>query len=96
MLEKGLSNTVLVELRDEIESELEERSQSAMESASITQQTFGADGLRQIAHKCIKELIEDIFDRRGIKHEWHAINEDIKNEIKDKWESIIVRNFTKC
>ena len=43
--------------------------------------------------KKIKEIVEkivfDISDRRGLKNEWYAIDEDIQEEIKECWFNII-------
>lgn len=43
----------------------------------------------------VKEIVKDISDRRGLKHEWEAIDEDIQNEIKSKWRQIIYKELTK-
>lgn len=37
----------------------------------------------------VEALVDDITDRRGLKHEWNAIDEDIQDEIKAKWVTII-------
>ena len=34
-------------------------------------------------------IIYDLSDRRGLKHEWVHIDEDIRKEIKDIWVEII-------
>lgn len=39
--------------------------------------------------KAIKEIVFDIQDRRGLKHEWNNIDEDIQEEIKESWFNII-------
>lgn len=45
----------------------------------------------------IKEIVEnivlDITDRRGLKDEWYAINEDIQEEIKQSWYDIIEKGL---
>lgn len=37
----------------------------------------------------IESLVDDIKDRRGLKHEWNAIDSDVKEEIKLKWFTIM-------
>ena len=46
-----------------------------------------------------QELCHDISDRRGLKHEWNAIDDDVKLEIRKAWEEILntpsqVKSFT--
>lgn len=36
-----------------------------------------------------KALERDILDRRGLKHEWSAIDKDVKLEIRREWSAII-------
>ena len=45
----------------------------------------------QLAKLIVEELIEDISDRRGLKHEWEQIDDDIQQEIKSEWSKIILR-----
>jgi hypothetical protein len=37
----------------------------------------------------VDAIIRDLSDRRGLRHEWEAIDDDIKNEIRDEWLSIV-------
>jgi len=37
----------------------------------------------------VEAIIEDLTGRRGIKHEWHQIDQDIQNEIRYVWGCII-------
>jgi hypothetical protein len=40
--------------------------------------------------KCvINEIIKDISGRRGLGNEWETIDDDVQEEIKDSWKSII-------
>mgnify|MGYP001611918986 CR=1 FL=1 len=39
------------------------------------------------------DIINDISDRRGIKHEWDGIDGDIQEEIIDTWKSIIEKRM---
>lgn len=45
---------------------------------------------RKRAEKIVNKIVLDITDRRGIKHEWNNIDEDIQKEIKEKWINIIL------
>lgn len=47
----------------------------------------------KVAEKIVEEIIKDILDRRGLKQEFQAIDEDIQEEIKDTWKGIIVKNI---
>ena len=37
----------------------------------------------------VTAIIYDLSDRRGLKHEWIHIDEDIRQEIKDIWVETI-------
>ena len=39
--------------------------------------------------KIVQALEEDISDRRGLKSEWAAIDDDVKDEIRETWAGII-------
>lgn len=41
------------------------------------------------AKKIVNLIIEDLRDRRGLKHEWNLIEDDIREEIISTWESIV-------
>lgn len=45
---------------------------------------------REVApkHPVAKAILEDVLDRRGIKHEFHRLDEDIAQEIMDRWDGI--------
>jgi len=40
----------------------------------------------------IDAIVKDICGRRGIKAEWEAIDDDIKDQIIDEWREILERN----
>ena len=42
------------------------------------------------AKKIIHSIIDDLSDRRGLRQEWEKIDEDIQNEIKESWISIVL------
>lgn len=39
-------------------------------------------------------LEKDISDRRGLKHEWQLIDDDVKDEIRQAWRSIVAGALT--
>lgn len=39
--------------------------------------------------KTLKNLLADHNDRRGLRHQWEQIDEDIQEEIKAVWAEII-------
>lgn len=43
--------------------------------------------------KIIEDLVYDITDRRGLKHEFNNIDDDIKEEMLNKWRRIIIQNI---
>jgi len=42
------------------------------------------------AKKIVHSIIDDLSDRRGLRQEWEKIDEDIQNEIKESWISIVL------
>jgi len=47
------------------------------------------DTLRATAEAAVDEILDDLTDRRGLKHEWHNIDADIQAEIKAAWADAI-------
>lgn len=45
------------------------------------------------ARKIVNEILIDLTDRKGLKHEWFAIDEDIQQEIIAKWVGIVKENL---
>jgi hypothetical protein len=45
--------------------------------------------LPEVGKRIVERLDIDISDRRGLKHEWMSIDEDIKEQLKDEWIQII-------
>ena len=41
--------------------------------------------------RVVDEIIDDLSDRRGLKQEWHQIDDETKDEIRLKWAQIIHR-----
>lgn len=44
----------------------------------------------QIATEIVRAIERDICDRRGLRHEWERIDEDIQQEIRDTWRKIVL------
>jgi hypothetical protein len=44
-----------------------------------------------IAKNAIRSILKDLSDRRGLKHQWEQIDQDIKEEIVAKWEQIVIK-----
>ena len=42
----------------------------------------------------IDRIIEDLSDRCGLGDEWDQIDDDIKDEIKEKWKDIVLDVLT--
>lgn len=41
------------------------------------------------AQQIVKDIIEDLSDRRGLRHEWEQIDDDVKVDIVSTWEAIV-------
>ena len=37
----------------------------------------------------VNAIIDDLSDRRGLRHEWDNIDEDIQDEIRETWRGLI-------
>jgi len=40
----------------------------------------------------VDAIIFDISDRRGLKHKWDQIDDDVQNEIKEAWKQILFKH----
>jgi hypothetical protein len=38
----------------------------------------------------VEAILEDLTDRRGLRHEWERIDEDIQEEIRQTWITIVL------
>lgn len=45
------------------------------------------------AKDAVFRIIADLTDRRGIKHEFNSIDDDIQDEIVDTWTEIIKQHL---
>ena len=48
-----------------------------------------AHGIDEAVARAVDSIVADISDRRGLKREWHAIDEDVQTEIRAQWFGII-------
>lgn len=44
--------------------------------------------------KIVREILEDLTDRRGLKHEWNAIGAEIQEEIVMRWRELTRREIS--
>ena len=44
---------------------------------------------RENAERIVDGIIRDLSDRRGLRHEWDMIDDDIRAEIRDVWIGIV-------
>lgn len=45
------------------------------------------------AEAIVFDIVADFTDRRGLRQEWDNIDDDIQNEIMEKWVSITTENL---
>jgi hypothetical protein len=43
----------------------------------------------------VDAILADMTDRRGLRHEWDQIDDDIKQEIKTTWAEIVQSELDK-
>lgn len=43
------------------------------------------------AKRIVKEIIDDLSDRRGLRQEWEQIDDDTQHEIRDTWVKIVLK-----
>jgi predicted component of type VI protein secretion system len=49
--------------------------------------------MKEKAQKAVDLIIDDLSDRRGLKHEWHQIDPEIQAEIKEEWVGLLLSVF---
>lgn len=52
--------------------------------------------LEDCAAQIVGEIIADLSDRRGLKHEWNRIDDDVQQEIKESWTAIVINHLKLC
>lgn len=45
--------------------------------------------ISRTAKLAVSQILDDLTDRRGLRQEWDAIDDDIQKEIRDGWARII-------
>ena len=45
---------------------------------------------RDLAELIVDAIIHDLSGRRGLRHEWDQIDEDVQTEIRDQWIAIVM------
>jgi uncharacterized sporulation protein YeaH/YhbH (DUF444 family) len=46
---------------------------------------------KALARSIVNDILRDLGDRRGLRHEWEQIDGDLQEEIAVKWESIVAK-----
>jgi hypothetical protein len=49
--------------------------------------------MREKAIIAVDKIIRDLSDRRGLRQEWEQINDDIKDEIRERWTDLVELSF---
>lgn len=44
--------------------------------------------IENVSRRIVRGILQDLTDRRGLRHEWDRIDEDIRKEIVDVWEKV--------
>jgi len=47
----------------------------------------------QISDLILRDIVDDLTNRRGLKNEWFSIDDKIKLQILDNWKQIILNNL---
>lgn len=45
--------------------------------------------MNNLAKSVVEKILDDLTDRRGLRHEWERLDDDVKDEIRQKWEEIV-------
>jgi hypothetical protein len=49
--------------------------------------------MAEVAKTIVNRIISDLTGRSGLENEWDSIDEDIQNEIRETWESIVTEEL---
>ena len=41
----------------------------------------------------VRDILDDLTDRRGLRQEWEQIDDDIQGEIIEVWNKIVEKHF---
>lgn len=73
-----------------------EDSMSAKVSVAEGREQMDANRIETIARETVDEIVADLTDRKGLRHEWDNIDEEIAQEICETWAGFIagaIRTF---
>jgi hypothetical protein len=45
--------------------------------------------MRNVAKQIVEDILADLTNRRGLRQEWEQIDDDIQEEIINKWRTIV-------
>lgn len=49
---------------------------------------------QSLAHRIILGVVRDLYDRRGTREGWDAIDEDLRASMIRRWEAIAAKEIT--
>ncbi len=53
-----------------------------------------AETLRNAAaNGIVDDIVADLCARKGLRHEWDQIGADIRDEIREEWRQIVIREL---
>ena len=50
------------------------------------------NNIRAFAAKCVEVIERDLSGRKGLGNEWEQIDDETRDEIRERWRTIIQRN----
>lgn len=53
----------------------------------------GAEELHDRAKRIVFDILEDLTDRNGLRHEFEACEDDIKEEILQRWVELTITHL---
>jgi hypothetical protein len=51
------------------------------------------DQRKRAARAAVKAIVEDLSDRRGLRHQWDQIDDETKREIVKTWLGLVVKEL---
>lgn len=53
------------------------------------------DKTTKLAERILKRLMDDFTDRRGFRQEWDLVDKDVKDEWRETWKAMIIKELKK-
>ena len=51
--------------------------------------------MEEIAKRIVAAILQDMTNRKGLRQEWDAIDDDTQDEIKAEWSAIVTRELSR-